>query len=202
MFAYLFRGLTLGFTAGAQPGPFQTFIIAQTMRNGWRRTLAAAFAPLVSDAPIVLLCLLVLTRIPAWFQRGLYLAGGLFVLYLAWGAFNQWRYFSTQQDTLLETGQKSLLKAAMMNALSPGPYIFWSLVNGPLLLRAWEESASAGISFLAGFYFAIIGMNAAIIVLFGIAARTGAKVRRAMIGVSALALAGFGLWQLSQGIFG
>jgi threonine/homoserine/homoserine lactone efflux protein len=183
MLTYLLQGIMLGFTAGAQPGPFQTYIIAQTMRNGWRHTLIAAFAPLVSDAPIILLCLFVLTRVPEWFQRILYVAGGLFILYLAWGAFQQWRNFTALESAPPEAGQKSLLKAAMMNALSPNPYIFWSLVTGPILLRAWQEAPANGLGFL-----------------FGITARTGDLVRRTMIGISALALTGFGLYQLWMGI--
>jgi threonine/homoserine/homoserine lactone efflux protein len=200
MLTYLLQGIMLGFTAGAQPGPFQTYIIAQTMRNGWRHTLIAAFAPLVSDAPIILLCLFVLTRVPEWFQRILYVAGGLFILYLAWGAFQQWRNFTALESAPPEAGQKSLLKAAMMNALSPNPYIFWSLVTGPILLRAWQEAPANGLGFLFGFYAALIGMNALVIILFGITARTGDLVRRTMIGISALALTGFGLYQLWMGI--
>jgi threonine/homoserine/homoserine lactone efflux protein len=202
MFTYLLQGLTLGFTAGVQPGPYQTYIIAQTMQNGWRRTLVAALAPLVSDLPIVLLCLFVLTRIPAWLQRGLYLAGGLFVLYLALGAFKQWQNFVPQAASAPNSGQKSLLQAGMMNALSPGPYLFWSLVNGPILLRAWGLSPSLGLAFLLGFYVAILGVNAAIILLFGLAAHSGERVRRALIGLSALALTLFGLYQLWLGLSG
>jgi threonine/homoserine/homoserine lactone efflux protein len=200
MLAYLLQGLTLGFTAGVQPGPFQTYIIGQTMRNGWRHTLIAAFAPLVSDAPIILLCLFVLTRIPEWFQRILYLAGGLFILYLAWNAFRQWRHFTEQASAPPEAGQKSLFKAAMMNLLSPNPYIFWSLVNGPILLRAWQEAPVNGLGFLLGFYSGLIGVNVTVIIVFGITARTGDVVRRAMIGISALALTGFALYQLWMAI--
>jgi threonine/homoserine/homoserine lactone efflux protein len=199
MLTYLLQGLMLGFTAGAQPGPFQTYIISQTMRNGWRRTLIAAFAPLISDAPIILLCLFVLTRVPEWFQHILYMAGGFFILYLAWGAFKLWRNFTVLESAPPEASPKSLFKAATMNVLSPGPYIFWSLVSGPILLRAWQEAPVNGLGFLFGFYFAMIGMNVLVIMLFGIAARTGDLVRRTMIGISALALTGFGLYQLWMG---
>ena len=57
MFPFLLQGLTLGFAAGAQPGPFQTYLITQTLSQGWRRVWIAAFAPLVSDGPIVALAL-------------------------------------------------------------------------------------------------------------------------------------------------
>jgi len=83
----------LWFAAAAQPGPFQAYLISQTLSNGWRRTLPAALAPLISDGPIIVLTLVVLSHVPVWFQRFLYIAGGLFILYLAYSAFVAWRNF-------------------------------------------------------------------------------------------------------------
>ena len=58
MIGYITQGIILGFAAAVQPGPFQTYIIAQTVRNGWRRSAVMAFAPLVSDGPIIVLALI------------------------------------------------------------------------------------------------------------------------------------------------
>lgn len=201
MLAYLVKGITLGFAAGAQPGPFQTYLISQSLNNGWRRTLLAAFAPLLSDGPIVALVLLILTQIPAWVTRLLYIAGGLFVLYLAWGAFQQWRHFTPQTDLTDDAGNQSLWRAALMNALSPGPYLFWSMVNGPLIITAWNEYPGNALGFLSGFYAAMIGLNAAIILIFGLASRIGDRFRRTLLLISSIALAGFGIYQLWLGIF-
>lgn len=46
MTTYLILGITYAFAAAMQPGPFQTYVIAQTLSRGWKRTLPAAFAPL------------------------------------------------------------------------------------------------------------------------------------------------------------
>jgi hypothetical protein len=86
-----------------------------------------------------------------------------------------------------------------MNLFSPGPYIFWSLVTGPILLRGWRETPNYGIGFLSGFYVTIVSSIAAIILVFGAARELGPKVNRALIGVSAIALFCFGLYQLWQG---
>jgi len=201
MFAYLLQGLTLGLAAGTQPGPFQTYLISQSLRQGWKKTLIAAFAPLVSDGPIVTLVLLVLSQIPNWFQRLLQIAGGLFVLYLAWGAYKAWRDFAPERITDEASSRQSLLHAGLMNALSPGPYLFWSFVNGPIVIQAWRESPANALNFLFGFYGGMIALNAAIILLFGLATRFGNRVRRGLLGASALALACFGIFQLWQGIF-
>ncbi len=201
MLTFLLQGLTLGFAAGAQPGPFQTYLISQTLSLGWRRTWIAAFAPLVSDGPIVALVLLVLSQVPDWFQRMLQIVGGLFVLYLAWGAYKAWQVFAPEVETPSQPEPRSLLRAAMMNALGPGPYLFWSLVVGPLIVTAWRENPANAIFIVLAFYFAMIGLNFTVILLFGQAARFGNQVRKAMLGFSVLALAGVGLYQLWQGIF-
>jgi threonine/homoserine/homoserine lactone efflux protein len=199
MLPFLLQGLTLGFAAGAQPGPYQTYLISQTLNQGWRRAWIAAFAPLVSDGPIVALALLVLSQVPDWFQRVLQIVGGLFVLYLALGAYKAWRAFSPDTEAP-QDGTQSLLRAAMMNALSPGPYLFWSLVIGPLIITAWRENPANALSIVLAFYIALIGLNLTVVLLFGQAARFGNQVRKAMLGFSVLALAGFGLFQLWQGI--
>ena len=141
MWIYLIQGIGYGLAAASQPGPFQTYIISQTLTRGWKRTLPAALAPLVSDGPIILICVLLLSQVPAWMQRFLHLASGLFILYLVYGTFKSWKNFDSQLPTT-ETGtQQSIFKAALMNALNPNPYIFWTLVTGPILLKGWHENS-------------------------------------------------------------
>jgi len=201
MLPFLLQGLTLGFAAGAQPGPFQTYLITQTLSQGWRRTWIAAFAPLLSDGPIVLLVLLVLSQVPDWFQRVLQIIGGLFVLYLAFGAFKAWKSFNPESEPVPQDGSQSLLRAAMMNALSPGPYLFWSLVMGPMIVSTWRENPANALSIVLAFYIAMIGLNFGVVLLFGQAVRFGNQVRKAMLGLSVMMLVGFGLYQLWQGAF-
>jgi threonine/homoserine/homoserine lactone efflux protein len=200
MWLYLLQGSGYGFAAASQLGPFQTYLISQTLTRGWRRTLPAALAPLVSDGPIIAICLLVLSQVPRWMERALYIAGGLFILYLAYGAYRSWRGFDGSAAQAESTGQQSVLKAALMNALSPGPYVYWTLVTGPLLLKGWREAPVNGIGFLAGFYVTIVLSLVAVILVFGMASKLGPKVNRIMIGLSAIALFIFGLFQLWKGI--
>lgn len=72
---------------------------------------------------------------------------------------------------------------------------------GPLIVSAWRENPSNALSIVLAFYFAMVGLNIGIVLLFGQAARSGNQVRKAMLGFSVLALAGFGLYQLWQGMF-
>lgn len=202
MWPYLLQGIGFGLAAAAQPGPFQTYLVSQTLLKGWQRTLPAAFAPLISDGPIILLCLLVLSQVPDWMQRILYFAGGLFILYLAFGAYKAWRDFDPSLPAPEAGTQQSVLKAALMNALNPNPYIYWTLVTGPILLRGWRETPLHGIGFLAGFYVTIVLSLMGIILVFGTAQLFGSKVNRALLGVSAVALLCFGAYQLWLGTVG
>ena len=201
MWLYIIQGIGYGFAAAAQPGPFQTYIISQSLAKGWRKAFPAALAPLVSDGPIIALCLLVLSQVPIWFQRFLYVAGGLFILYLAFGAYKSWKNYGGSIPLNESEPNQSVLKAALMNALSPGPYVYWSLVTGPILIRGWRETPIYGIGFLAGFYGILVVGLGFIILVFGTAREFGPKVNRVLIGISAIALFIFGLFQLGSGIF-
>jgi threonine/homoserine/homoserine lactone efflux protein len=202
MLAYLIQGIGYGFAAAVQPGPFQTYLISQTLSKGWRLTLPAALAPLISDGPIIVVALVVLSQVPVWFQRFLYIAGGLFILYLAYSAFVAWRNYDKSGVVTDSSGRQSVVKAAMMVALSPGPYIYWSLVTGPILLTGWREAPANGLGFLVSFYATIVLSLSGIIVMFGTARQLGPKVNRALLGVSAITLVCFGLYQLWLGVAG
>ena len=200
MWLYILQGVGYGLAAAAQPGPFQTYLISQTLVKGWKRTLPAALAPLLSDGPIIALCLLVLSQVPPWLQRFLYIAGGLFVLYLAYGAYKTWKSFDPAIPYIETETQQSILKAALINTLNPNPYIFWSLVTGPILLIGWRATPVYGLGFLAGFYITMILGFSAIIIVFGSARQLGPRVNRAFLGISTIALFCFGLVQIWLGI--
>jgi threonine/homoserine/homoserine lactone efflux protein len=201
MLLFFLQGLTFGFAAAVQPGPFQTFLITQTINHGWKRTLPAALAPLLSDGPILVLVLLILARVPDLAIQVLRLAGGAFVLYLAVGAFNSWRRFESRQ-VAPPAGTRSVFKAAFVNLLSPNPYLFWSLVGGPLFLSAWRNTPLAAILLLLGFYLTMIGINAGIVLLIGGSGKLGPKFNRTLLGISALALFGMGIYQIWLGLMG
>ncbi len=212
LLAYLFLGTGYGSAAAAQPGPFQAYLIAQTLAHGWRRTLPAIAAPLMSDAPIIAVVLIFLTRIPESLRTALHFLSGAFILYLAWGAYRQWRsegsglgpLSSDSSAAALEMSRPQrtrdrVLQAALMNLLGPGPYLFWSLVAGPVIIQAWAAAPDRAIGFLAGFYGAMLAVLAGIILAFGSANRLGPRFTRGLLGLSILALTGFGIWQLWQG---
>lgn len=200
MLTYLIFGITYAFAAAVQPGPFQTYIISQTLKKGWRSTLPSAFAPVLSDGPIILIVLLLLSTVPDNFAYILRICGGLFLLYLGINAFISWRKFDTDKSISNDSSQQTLFNAVLVNFLNPAPYLGWSLIMGPLFLEGWRIAPINGISLIVGFYLTMIITLAGIIVLFAFARKLGPKVSKGLIGLSALALFAFGIYQLLVGI--
>lgn len=200
MSVYLILGLTYGFAAAVQPGPFSAYLVAQTVTHGWRRTLPAALSPLLSDGPVAALALLVLSRVPPALVQWLRIFGGVFVLYLAAGAWREWRRSTPAAAAPGGSARRGVVKAAVVNLLNPGPWLGWTLVLGPLVLKGWGESPASGLAVVLGFYLAMVATLSGIILAAHGAGRIGPRVNRALVGVSAAALAGFGAWQLWLGV--
>ncbi len=92
-------GSGFAFAAAATPGIFQAYLLSSVARKGWKRTLPACFAPLLSDGPIAVLVLLVLNRLPDLVTSILQVAGGIFLVYLAWISFRQWQKPAAQASS-------------------------------------------------------------------------------------------------------
>jgi threonine/homoserine/homoserine lactone efflux protein len=198
--AVLFSGITFGLYAVVSPGPFQAYLISQTLKNGWKKTIAAIFAPVISDGPIILLMVFILTRLPEAVLTSIQVAGGLLLLALAWRAFQDYRRHKITAVFDEQASNQNVWEAALVNASSPGPWLSWSLVTGPLLLNAWRTNPLLGLTFLAGFYGTMLIGLAAFIIVLGSARRLSAHFNRNLLGLSAVLLGLFGLYQIFSGI--
>ena len=200
MIIYFLQGFTLAISAAIMPGPFQAFLLSQAVKNGWKRTLPAALSPLLSDGPILALVLFVLTQTPQGFLEILRIAGGLFILYLGRGAFLTLKKGDTTIKPSLDAGRQSFFKAAILNFLNPNPYIFWSVIAGPIMLSGWRKMPGLGISFIAGFYITFVCSLSVLILVFANAGRLDPRVNKILNGLAALALFAFGLFQIIMGL--
>ncbi len=197
MLSFFLQGVVLGLAGGAQPGPLQAWLMSRSLADGWRRALPAIAAPLITDGPVILLALLVLQHLPNWWQSLLSMAGGLFVLCLAWDAWRGLGQGSGDTPPPDPTqARRTVMQAVLTNLLSPSPYLFWSLVGGPILLRGWRETPASGIGFILGFYLALIPTLAFIVFAFGTAGRRGPRLQRSLQAIAVIVLAGFGVMLL------
>jgi threonine/homoserine/homoserine lactone efflux protein len=204
MFEYLISGFLLGGAAAVQPGPFQAYLAGRTLKYGWRKTLSAAFAPLLSDGPIIILVVFILSQTPVLFLDVLYSAGGVFLLYLAFSAYKEARRAGgegTEDDNTAESAiSGGMLKAVLMNILNPHPYIFWAAIAGPMFLRGWREASQLGAAFMIGFYGTLTGGFVLFIGMIHAVGRMGKKAHYWLGLASSVILFGFGGYMLLQGI--
>lgn len=199
----LAQGISLGFTAAMSPGPFLAYVISETLAHGWRHSLRLIFAPLLADLPVIVLMVFILGQLPDWALRLIQIIGGLFILYLARTTFRQARQgiVLTAAVDELPQGRSFLLRGLVMNILSPGPWIFWSVVNGPIVIQAWQQSPLAAIVFVIGFYAVLLSGLAAWIAVFHQARRLNVQTVRNLLLVSVVILVLFGLRLLVGGLF-
>ncbi len=191
-------GISYALSAGLQPGPLQAFFLAKVAERGWRRTLPAAFAPLISDGPIAIVSILLLNILPETFRNLLQLAGGFLLLYFAWNAYRKWQDDEVVEFEDSESTPKTIFQAALINLLNPNPYLGWSLVMGPAVLAAWDKSPGSAAILLLAFYITMISTSLVMIFLMGRALLLGPGARKVMNMISALLLVGLGLYFLYQ----
>lgn len=204
----LVRGVGLGFSAAVLPGPLQGYVMNTALKHGWARALVVVCSPLVVDIPVILAVLLALETLSRVLPRltdGISIVGGLFVLYLAWGAWKDFRagaVISTDDapDAPTETVRGTFGRAMMVNALSPGPYLFWTTVNGPLLKQALAASAGHGVAFLVAFYGTFLGLMAAFAVAIARLRTVNPGFTRWLVLVAAVLLTLFGVRLVFEGI--
>lgn len=130
--------VVLGTTSGLSPGPLLTLVVAESFQRGFRSGAAVAIAPLITDAPIVLLMVLLANSLSSMnYVIGiLYLAGSAYLAYLSVEIF---QIKGMEVDTTSGV-RVSFMKGVVANLLNPAPYIFWLTVGAPLLLQAKEIS--------------------------------------------------------------
>ncbi len=192
-------GVLLGLTAGISPGPLLALVITQTIRFNRKEGFKVAAAPVITDVPIVLIALLVVSKLSSFdIAAGIIsVLGSVFIFYLAW---------DTHKSAGKTTGMggikaHSFRKGILVNFLSPHPYLFWFLVGAPIVTSASNVNPWASMVFIGGFYILLIGSKMVIAIL-------AEKSKKILLNryyvytlrILAIILAGFALKLLFDGI--
>lgn len=198
MKSLLISGMVLGLSAGLSPGPMLTLVVSQTLRYGIREGVKVALAPLLTDIPIVMACGLFLYLF-ADMARALgviSIFGGLYLFYL--GLKSLWFKDADLQE---DVDPKSLKKGLMINFLNPAPYLFWTSIGGPLVLKASSTSFVSAAAFIFPFYMLLVGSKIVVAIVSG-RSRNLLKSRhyRMILRILGLVLIGFGVVFLRDGI--
>lgn len=198
MKSLLISGVVLGLSAGLSPGPMLTLVISQTIRHGLREGVKVALAPLLTDTPIVIACLLFLS-IFSDIKAALgviSLSGGIYLFYLGLNSI-RFKTVSLQEDI----DPKSLKKGLIVNFLNPNPYMFWVSIGGPLVLKASSTSLVSAAAFILPFYVLLVGSKIVVAIVSG-RSRNLLRSRhyKIVIRILGLVLIGFGGLFLRDGM--
>jgi threonine/homoserine/homoserine lactone efflux protein len=199
MITALVSGVLLGFSAGLSPGPMLALVLAQTLRHGSREGCKIALTPLITDAPIILVTLALASKLAE--LRPLLgivsIAGGAFVLFLAWESYNPVR-----QETEAPAEQpRSWFKGIVTNLLNPHPWIFWLTVGAAILAKAMAQSWLVAAAFLLGFYLLLVGSKVMVALLAGRSCNLlVGRAYRVVMRVLAVLLALFALLLFREGL--
>jgi threonine/homoserine/homoserine lactone efflux protein len=164
--AYFLQGLALGFGSGISPGPFLALVIAASLRGGFRNGAIVALSPLITDAPIIVVCVTVLSKAPSGGVAALSIAGAGVLSWYAYEAFRDARTASLSAmrvgATSVQPASHALRQGVIANFLNPSPWMFWITIGGPLLAAAWQHGVVASAAFLLPFYGLLVGSKVAI----------------------------------------
>ena len=159
---FIAPAISFGVSAAIIPGPLLAYLVNTAAAQGWRKALLVVLAPLITDAPIIMLMTFILGQMPADALKLIQLAGGCLLLIIAKSALQQYqagRVVAPDSAGAADASswRRVLLTGIGMNFLSPGPWLFWGTVNGPLLLKALDYSGGHALAFLLAFYGTFLG---------------------------------------------
>lgn len=158
--SFLFSGIVFGLAAGLVPGPLLTLVISETIRHNRKEGILVATAPAVTDIPIILLSVLILSELSDFklILGIISFTGALFIAYMAYESITIKGFHPDLQNVKAE----SLKKGILTNALSPHPYLFWITVGAPTVVKGLSVSLLSVVFFLSGFYLFLIGSKVVI----------------------------------------
>jgi len=169
MMAFLGAGIVLGLSAGFSPGPLFALVLSQTLRHGVREGIKVAAAPLLTDLPIILASTFLLSRLSGYkgLLGALSIAGAAILARMAFETLRA----KLREVSVAEARPQSLMKGALVNALSPHPYLFWITIGSPMILKGWKIGPAASVLFVAGFSFCLVAAKVVLAVMTGRSSR-------------------------------
>ena len=148
-------GIMFGLGAGLTPGPLMTLVITETLKHGTKEGLKISMAPLITDLPIILFSILLLSKISGFEQLiGIIsLFGAGYIMYLGYQSLT----FSGMAMETVTAAPQSIRKGILANIFNPNPYVFWVSVGAPIVINALDVSVLAAVLFLFAMYACLVG---------------------------------------------
>ena len=157
---FLVLGIFLGLAAGTSPGPLLTVTISETLQHGKWEGIKVAISPLLTDLPIILAVLFVLSNL-ASYNHVIGIIALFGASYLIYSGIESLKIKPKNTEFNLEK-KEGLKKGVVVNFGNPHPYIFWLSIGGPIIFKSLSVQVLATILFLFGFYFSLVGSKVTI----------------------------------------
>ena len=164
-FSFLFSGVVFGLSAGLSPGPLLTLVISETLKHDVKEGIKVSFAPVLTDFPIVMFTILVLSRLSSMsaLLGVVSLLGSAFLVYLGYEGIS----FKGVDIEVEQAKPHSIRKGVVANFLNPAPYLFWFTIGAPLVLKAFHIGMFSASAFILGFYVFLVGSKVLVAVVVG-----------------------------------
>ncbi len=212
-FVSLVAGIAFGLALAAPPGPMNAVIAEESVLRGWGAGFRAGLGAATADACFFVLAVVgavAFVRRSALVTGLMVGVGGILMLYFAYGAVDGAREQFTDVEAALDESSRGFRKAFVLALTNPYQIVFWLTVGVGLLEPGTLDALEPLSAGLAGLLVVETGSPALLVGLFaGIgvwitgfpAALVGARRRMdrlapAVAGISAVVLAGFGVFYL------
>lgn len=152
---FLVLGAFLGLAAGISPGPLLAITISETLQHGKWEGIKVAISPLITDLPIVLSVLFILSHLTSSnFVIGIIAFFG--ASYLIYSGMESLKIKQNSFELKLEK-KDALKRGIIVNFGNPHPYIFWLSIGGPIIFKNLNTYIWATVLFIIGFYSFLVG---------------------------------------------
>lgn len=155
--------MIIGLAAGLSPGPLISLVVSETLKKGKKEGIEVAISPLISESPIILFVLVVLSSVAekSILMGVISLLGACFLIYLG---LSNLRINAKESKDHFGKGN-ALLKGIATNLLNPNTYMFWLTIGGPTILKSIQVHFSVAIFFMFGFYMMLVGSETAVAIV-------------------------------------
>jgi len=194
LLVFLGSAVLISLSGVMAPGALTAATLAVATRNRWAGTLVAVGHAVV-ELPLIVLIVLgmdeLLKRQPV--QIGIGLAGGAFLLLMAWGMFRSLRRPAPEEATAVSARRSPIVIGIVLSASNPYFLLWWATVG----LALATQAVSLGIMAFA--LFAVIHWLLDLIwltllswVTYGGGKLMGDRTQRVILAICAAALVFFG----------
>ena len=151
----LISGIILGLGSGLTPGPLLTLVISETLKHGIKEGIKVSIAPLLTDLPIVLGIVFILSRLSDIMPilGVISFSGAAYLVFLSLELI-AFKGIDVPSENMRP---HSLTRGMIANFLNPAPYMFWFTVGAPLVVKASVSGPVYVIFFIGSFYVLLVG---------------------------------------------